>query len=218
MLKLYDYFRSSACFRVRIALHLKQLDYELIPIHLVNQGGEQLLESYQKINPACLVPALQDDDKILTQSMAIIEYINDLHPYPSLFPDTIFERALARSFALSITADIHPLNNLRILKYLTHELNVSEEKKTEWYKHWVDKGLAALEKQLLSHHRAGPFCFGDKPSIADICLVPQLYNARRFNCDQRLYPTLVQIDEHCQTHPAFIKAWPMETMAKKENI
>lgn len=210
MLKLYDYYRSSACFRVRIALNLKGLPYEAIPIHLVNNGGEQFSDAYQKINTQNLVPSLQDGNKILTQSLAIIEYVDEVHPKPALLPSHPFEKALVRAFALSIAADLHPLNNLRVLKYLTTQLGLSEEKKNEWYQHWIAKGLAALEKQLTHSNTSSDFCFGNQPSLADICLVPQMFNARRFACDLSPYPTLVKIDAHCQKLDAVNAAWPKE--------
>ncbi len=212
MLKLYDYYRSSAAFRVRIALNLKELKYELVPIHLVNQGGEQYSEQYQKINPQNLVPALQDGDKIVTQSLAIIDYLEDVQPFPPLYPNDFYEKALVKSFALAIVADLHPLNNLRVLKFLTQELQLSEPQKNQWYQHWVQKGLAALEKKLVDRNTATDFCFGDEPTVADICLVPQMYNARRFNCDINAYPTLIRIDANCQTLPAFLQAWPMDAV------
>lgn len=212
MLKLYDYFRSSACFRVRAALNLKRLDYDTIPIHLVNNGGEQFSEAYQKINPQMLIPSLQDGNHILTQSLAIIEYLNEVYPTPSLLPAQPYERALVRAFALSIIADIHPLNNQRILKYLMSVAHFTEESKNAWYQHWIAKGLTALEKSLTMHKLSGDFCFGDQPSIADICLVPQLFNTRRFNADLSNYPTLVRIDANCQKLEAFQKAWPVETV------
>lgn len=210
MLTLYDYFRSSACFRVRIALNLKKLDYETIPIHLVNQGGEQFSEHYSQINFQHLVPTFKDGNKVITQSLAIIEYLDELHPHPPLLPKDPFEKALIRSFAFIIAADTHPLNNLRVLKYLTGELQLTEEKKQQWYHHWMKEGLSSLEQTLNFHGKAKDFCFGNTPTIADICLVPQLYNAKRFNCDLSSYPTLLRIDENCQSHPAFIKAAPVE--------
>lgn len=213
MLKLYDYFRSSACFRVRIALNLKGLDYQAIPVHLVNNGGEQFSDEYRKINPQSLVPSLQADDKILTQSLAIIEYLDEIHPTPALLPASPYEKSLTRAFALTIAADIHPLNNLRVLKYLTHEFKLSEEQKTQWYQHWIAKGLSGLEAQLTTQQLSGHFCYGNQPTLADICLVPQLYNARRFACNLDAYPSLVRIDAHCQQHPAFKNAWPVETVA-----
>nr|WP_148340816.1 maleylacetoacetate isomerase [Aquicella siphonis] len=212
-MKLYDYFRSSASYRVRIALNLKKLDYQSVPVHLLNNGGEQHSDEYRKINPQSLVPALQDGNKILTQSLAIIEYLEDLHPEPPLLPSHPYEKARVRSFALSIAADLHPLNNLRILKYLTEELHLSDEQKTKWYHHWMNKGLTALEKQLERHPSTDEFCFGSQPTLADLCLVPQLLNARRFNCNLDACPTLVRIDANCQKLEAFIKARPAEAAA-----
>lgn len=215
MLKLYDYFRSSASFRVRIALNLKGLEYEKIPIHLVNNGGEQFSASYQAINPQNLVPVLQDGNKTVTQSLAIIEYLDETHPTPPLLPNDSYLKAIARSIALSISADIHPLNNLRVLKYLSNELHITEEQKNQWYQHWVDKGLSALEKQLTQLNISGDFCIGNSVTLADICLVPQLFNARRFHCDISAYPTLTRIDANCQKLAAFTQAWPSEDMTIK---
>ncbi|MDX1901768.1 MAG: maleylacetoacetate isomerase [Gammaproteobacteria bacterium] len=210
-MKLYDYFRSSACFRVRIALNVKALSYEKISIHLVNHGGEQRSPEYQAINPQALVPTLQDDDKTLTQSLAIIEYLNDQYPTPPLLPQDAYTKARVRAFALAIAADVHPLNNLRVLKYLTDDLKISEELKNQWYQHWIAKGLSALEAQLndVTHKT---FCFGESPSIADIFLIPQLYNAERFKCDLTPYPRLMRIYTHCKTLPEFMNAWPIEDM------
>jgi len=210
MLKLYNYYRSSASFRVRIALNLKGLLYEEIPVHLVQNGGEQHAPEFQAINPQALVPVLRDGDKMISQSLAIIEYLEDMHPAPSLLPMDIYQKALARSFALIIATDTHPLNNLRVLKYLTHELGLSEEKKNQWYQHWIEKGLSALEKNLSASKYIGQYCFGNQPTIADIFLVPQLFNARRFGCDISAYPTLIRIDAHCQEQLAFQAAWPEE--------
>jgi maleylpyruvate isomerase len=210
MLKLYNYFRSSASFRVRIALNLKGLDYEEITVHLVNNGGEQFSAEYQKINPQSLVPTLTDGDKIMTQSLAIIEYLEDIHPSPALLPKDPYVKSLVRSFALAIAADIHPLNNLRVLKYLTHDFNLNEDKKNQWYQHWIAKGLSSLEKTLESSPHTGEFCFGNTPTIADVFLIPQMYNARRFACDISAYPILSTIDAHCRTLPAFVTAWPYE--------
>lgn len=210
MLKLYDYFRSSASFRVRIALNLKGLDYQTIPVHLLNHGGEQFSDAYQQINPQCLVPALQDGNQTLTQSLAIIEYLEESYVSPTLFTDNAYHNALIRSFALTIAADIHPLNNLRVLKYLAHEFNMSDAQKTHWYHHWMAKGLSALEKQLNTHELTGLYCFGNQPTLADICLIPQMYNARRFALDLNPYPTLVTIDKNCQKLAAFMDAFPVE--------
>jgi maleylpyruvate isomerase len=210
MRTLYNYFRSSASFRVRIVLHLKGLAYHDIPVHLVNNGGEQHLPDYQIVNPQCFVPTLVDDEKVFTQSLAIIEYLNELHPTPPLLPANAYEKAQVRSFAYIIAADIHPLNNLSVLQYLTHQLHIQENDKITWYQHWIQKGFSALEKTLQRRNSITTFCFGDMPTLADICLVPQMYNARRYNCDLSAYPLLTRIDAHCQEHPAFQKAWPAE--------
>lgn len=217
MITLYDYFRSSASFRVRIALNLKKLDYHIIPIHLLNNGGEQYSEHYQKINPQSLVPTLQHGNKVLTQSLSIIEFLEEEYPEPPLLPQNSYEKALIRSFALSIAADIHPINNLRVLNYLTHELSINDQQKIKWYDHWIHKGLSSLETQLKNYDRVGKFCFGDEPTLADIVLIPQLYNAKRFNCNLNLYPTLLHVESNCVTHPAFYQAWPREhTVPQKE--
>lgn len=208
MIQLYDYFRSSACFRVRIALNLKQLDFTAIPVHLINHGGEQHSQQYSQVNPQELVPSLVDGQHVLTQSLAIIEYLNEIHPTPPLLPAAPYEKALARSFALAIAADIHPLNNLRVLQYLSNQLSINDEQKSQWYQHWIHKGFAALE--TLVANRQQDFCFGTSPSIADICLVPQMFNARRFGCDLTAYPNLVRIDANCQQLDAFKQAWPAE--------
>ncbi|OGT45752.1 MAG: maleylacetoacetate isomerase [Gammaproteobacteria bacterium RIFCSPHIGHO2_12_FULL_41_20] len=210
MLILYDYFRSSAAFRVRIALNIKQLTYQAIPIHLVNNNGEQFSENYSKINPQNLVPALQDHQRIITQSIAIIEYLDEQYPTPPLLPHDSCTKALIRAFSLAIAADIHPLNNLRVLNYLKNTFSITEEQKNIWYQHWIKQGFTALEKQLISYNMSGNFCFGDTPTLADICLVPQMYNARRFACDLSHYPTLINIDKHCQQHPDFKNAFPVE--------
>jgi maleylpyruvate isomerase len=212
MLKLYDYLRSSASFRVRIALNLKKVDFQAVPVHLVNNGGEQFSEEYSKINPHHLVPLLQDHDIRITQSLAIIEYLDEVYPEPPLLPTNPVDKALVRAMALSIAADIHPLNNLRVLTYLKNEFNISDQQKQQWYQHWITKGFTALEKQLSSSQTTGEFCYGDQPTIADLCLVPQMYNAKRFSCDLSAYPTLGRIDENCRKHSAFIKAWPEETV------
>lgn len=213
MLKLYDYFRSSASFRVRIALALKKISYETIPVHLLNQGGEQRLPRYLNVNPQGLVPTLEAGEHLITQSLAIIEYLDEMHPTPALLPKHPYERALVRAFALSIAADIHPLNNLRVLNYLKSTFAMDDEQKLSWIQHWCHEGLQALEKQVKMQALARDFCYGDQPTLADICLVPQLYNARRFSCDLTAYPLLVKIDQHCQNHPAFKQAWPLETIA-----
>lgn len=209
MLKLYDYFRSSACYRVRIALNLKELDYEAIPIHLVNNGGEQYSPSYHAVNPQQLVPSLNNDGKILTQSLAIIEYLNETHPAPPLLPTDPLQKSRVRAFAYTIACEMHPLNNLRVHQYLINTFRISEEQKNHWYHHWLANGFNALEQSLLNNTKHD-FCFGDMPSMADICLVPQMFNARRFKFDLESYPNLRRIDENCRKLTAFMNAEPME--------
>ncbi len=210
MIQLYNYYRSSASFRVRIALNLKQLSYQDIAVNLIHNGGEQFTSEYLAINPQSLVPTLKIDDKIISQSLAIMEYLEELYPYPALLPSDAYQKAQVRAFALAIAADLHPLNNLRVLKYITNELGLSEEKKMAWYQHWIIIGLTALEKKITSQDQKNEFCFGDTPTLADVCLVPQIYNARRYSCDLTTFPNLVRIDASCQQHPAFQKAWPTD--------
>lgn len=208
MLKLYNYYRSSASYRVRIALNLKKIPYEDIPVNLLQ--SEQLTEEYKKINPQGLVPALVDNENVITQSLAILAYLDETHPEPPLLPKDSVGKAQVRSIALSIACDIHPLNNLGALNYLKDVLHVTDDQKKEWYRHWIAKGFLALEERLSKSKFVGNYCYGDTPTSADICLVPQIYNARRFHCDLSLYPTLVRIDECCQQHPAFVAAAPKE--------
>jgi maleylacetoacetate isomerase len=210
--KLYSYFRSSASYRVRIALNLKGLPYEVIPVHLLKDGGQQFAPEYRKLNPDALVPALIDDTSdapaVLTQSLAIIEYLEETHPEPPLLPQGMFDRAYVRGIALSIACDIHPLNNLRVLRYLVRKLNVSEDDKNAWYRHWCEQGLAAIETTLAQDERVGAFCHGDTPTLADCCLVPQIFNAQRLNCDLSAMPTIMRINEACLKLDAFAKAAP----------
>jgi len=208
MLKLYSYFRSSAAFRVRIALALKGLPFEYVPVHLLKDGGQQLSEQYRALNANALVPTLLDDDHALSQSMAIVEYLDETHPEPALLPGTALDRAYVRAVAQSIACEIHPLNNLRVLKYLKHTLGVSEEAKDAWYRHWIEIGFAGLEATLTREGKAGRFCLGDAPTLADICLVPQVFNAQRFQVDLDPYPTIVRIFEACMELPAFQQAAP----------
>ncbi|MEN9868512.1 MAG: hypothetical protein RL748_4102 [Pseudomonadota bacterium] len=215
-MKVYHYFRSSASYRVRIALNLKNLPHELEQIHLIKQGGEQLQAAFRAINPDGLVPALVDDDgHIVTQSLAIIEYLDEIHPTPPLLPANALDRAHVRAIALQIACDIHPLNNLRVLRYLTNDLKVEEEAKNTWYRHWCEQGLAALETTLNKDARTGKFCFGDTPTLADCCLVPQIYNAKRLKSDLSGMPTLLRINEACLALPEFARAVP-EAQAEAE--
>jgi maleylacetoacetate isomerase len=206
MIKLYSYFRSSAAYRVRIALNLKSLPYEYLPVHLVK--GEQRDERYRALNPQALVPMLVDDAETITQSMAIIEYLDEKVPEPPLLPATPEARARVRAISQAIACDIHPLNNLRVLKYLTGTLGASEDAKNAWYRHWIELGLAALEAQLAADSRTGAFCHGDKPTLADVCLIPQLANARRYALSIDAYPTLGRIESRCLALDAFARAAP----------
>jgi maleylacetoacetate isomerase len=207
-MKLYTFFRSSASYRVRIALNLKGLAYEQIPIHLRRGGGEQFAASYKALNPQALVPALEDGGQILTQSLAIIEYLEEHYPKRPLLPSDAAERARVRSMALIIACEIHPIQNLRVLVHLKNHLRQSDDDLNLWARHWIDLGLSALEQIVISLPKRGQFCFGDTPTLADICLVPQLANARRFGCDLSAYPTLLQIETACNALPAFADAAP----------
>jgi maleylacetoacetate isomerase len=205
--KLYDYFRSSAAYRVRIALNLKGLTPERAFVHL--RKGAQRADDYLALNAQGLVPALAlDDGTLLTQSLAIIEYLDETQPKPPLLPRVATERARVRSIALAIACDIHPLNNLRVLLYLKNTLGVADEQKDAWYRYWVDVGFEALERQLSRDPATGRYCHGDTPTLADVCLVPQLANARRMGVDIGPYPTLARIETACVALPAFAAAAP----------
>jgi len=207
-MKLYTYFRSSAAYRVRIALQLKGLGYDAVPVHLLRGGGEQLLDNYRQINPSGLVPTLQDDWITLTQSMAILEYLEDEHPQVPLLPKDAAGRARVRELAQIIACDIHPVNNLRVLRYLAHELGADEAARDKWYRHWVEDGLEVLEKHLARDPSAGPLCHGYVPTIADCFLVPQVFNAQRHGIDVERYPNICRINGLCNKLPAFIAAHP----------
>jgi len=206
-LKLYDYFRSSAAYRVRIAINLKRLTPAREFVHL--RKNAQRGDDYLALNPQGLVPALAvDDGVVLTQSLAIIEYIDELYPSPPLLPAAPVARARVRGIALEIACDIHPLNNLRVLQYLKNTMGVTEEQKDGWYRYWIDVGLEALETRLSRDHQTGRYCHGDVPTLADICLVPQMANARRMNIDVTPYPTLTRIEGAALSLPAFADAAP----------
>lgn len=207
-MKLYTFFRSSASYRVRIALNLKGVNYEQVPIHLRRGGGEQFSASYRGINPQALLPALDDGGPVLTQSLAIIEYLEERHPKPALLPADPAERALVRGMALIIACEIHPIQNLRVLVHLKNHLKQSDDDLNLWARHWIDLGLSALEQTVVSSPRPGKFCFGDAPTLADICLVPQLANARRFGCDLSGYPSLLRAEAACLALSAFGDAAP----------
>ena len=206
MMKLYNYFRSSASFRVRIALQLKGLPYEYAAVHLVK--GEHKLPGYAALSPTGLVPTLETDTgEHLGQSMAIIEYLDETHPEPPLLPRDPIGRAKVRALAQLVACEIHPLNNLRVLKYLVHELKVSEETKNEWYRHWVREGLEAFEREL-ARLPASKYCYGDTPTLADCCLVPQIFNGRRVNTSFDGLPRTMAAFDACMALPAFQQAQP----------
>lgn len=210
MLKLYTYYRSSAAYRVRIGLQLKGLAYETIPVHLVRNGGEHLLESYRAINPGAMVPCLQDAGTTISQSLAILEYLDEAYPEKPLLPADTAGRARVRALALIVACDIHPLNNMRIHKYLSSRLQASEEAKNLWYRHWIEEGFAIIEAHLARDAQTGEFCHGGMPTLADCCLIPQVFNARRFNVDLRPYPTITRINSRCMALPEFAAAQPAQ--------
>ena len=207
-MKLYTFFRSSASYRVRIALNLKGITYEQAPIHLRRGGGEQFGAGYKAINPQALVPALEDQGRILTQSLAIIEYLEELYPNPPLLPKEPADKALVRSMALVIACEVHPIQNLRVLNYVKANYNQSDEQVNRWAQHWIDLGLGALQHMINAQPQRGRFCFGATPTLADICLIPQLGNARRFGCDLTKYPTILDIEKNCNALSAFANAAP----------
>jgi len=204
-MKLYNYFRSSASFRVRIALNLKGLSYEYVALHIRKPDDRKKL---QALNPQTLVPVLHDGEQKLTQSLAIMEYLDETHPNPPLLPKDPAGRARVRALALIVACEIHPLNNLQVLGYLTNTLGVSEDAKNQWYRHWVTLGLQAFEAQVANDPNTGKFCHGDAPGIADCCLYPQMANARRFECDLSAFPTLLRIENSCRELAAFTDAAP----------
>ena len=208
-MKLYSYFRSSAAYRVRIGLTLKGLSPEYAPIHLLRGGGEQHGAAYRAKNPQGLVPAIElDDGTVLTQSLAILEWLEETRPEPPLLPRSPIERARVRSLALLVACDVHPLNNSRVLTYVTATLGASEEQRLGWIRHWIGIGLRAFEERLAGEKETGAFCHGDMPTLADVCLVPQLYNARRFGADLGDLPTITRIESACLSLPAFDRARP----------
>ena len=216
--KLYSFWRSSAAFRVRIALNLKGIEYEIIPVHLGKNGGEQMSEEYSDKNPNRLLPLYESGEIKIHQSLAIIEYLDEIKAEPALLPKLAIDRAWVRSLAMDITSDIHPINNVRVLRYLVKKLGISNEAKDEWYQYWVKTGLESLEKQLSIDPRVDKFAYGDQPGLIDICLVPQLFNALSAKVDVSPYPTLMRIFHECMQLPAFVNAsWEKQIDAEGLN-
>ncbi|WP_313457116.1 maleylacetoacetate isomerase [Stenotrophomonas sp.] len=207
-IELFSYWRSSAAYRVRIGLNLKALPHEITPVHLVRDGGQQHSESYAALNPQELVPTLRHGEQVLHQSMAILEYLDEVFGGPSLLPDDAAGRARVRALAQLVACDIHPLNNLRVMQFFSDTWNVPQVEREDWTRHWIQLGFEAMERMLVESVETGRFCHGDAPTLADCCLVPQLYNARRFNVDLGPYPTLVRIEAACLALPAFEAARP----------
>ncbi|MEE8340070.1 MAG: maleylacetoacetate isomerase [Xanthomonadales bacterium] len=204
---LYSYWRSSSAYRVRIALNLKGIDYQQVPVHLVRNGGEQHQPAYREINPLGLVPSLVHNGQVVVQSLAICEYLEEIYPTAPLLPADRQGRARVRSIAQSITSEIQPMNNLAVTQYLEKEMGQTQQAIRKWYVHWVDRGFSAIESWLGSED-TGRFCHGDAPGLADCFLVPQVYNAERFNCDLEPYPRIMRITSLCRELPAFLAAAP----------
>ena len=208
-IKLYSYWRSSAAYRVRIALNLKQLPYDIVPVHLINNGGEQHAEAYRELNPQECVPTLVDGSRVFRQSMAIIEYLEESYPgTAALLPSTARERARVRALAQVVACDIHPLNNLRVMQFLEDEFSSPQVERERWTRHWITHGFLGLEKMLDDSSGTGIYCHGDTPTLADVCLVPQVYNARRFDVDMSAFPVISRIEQECLTLAGFDAARP----------
>ncbi|QNN47863.1 maleylacetoacetate isomerase [Thermomonas brevis] len=207
-LQLYSYWRSSAAYRVRIGLNLKGLAYEIVPVHLVQDGGQQHTDAYRQLNPQELIPTLGHGQRRMGQSLAILEYLDEVWPEPPLLPATARARQRVRALALLVACDVHPLNNLRVLQYFEREWNVPPPERDAWVKHWIEDGFRAAEALLAGHPSTGDFCEGEAPTLADCCLIPQIYNARRFGVDMAAYPTLQRIEAACLALPAFDAARP----------
>lgn len=207
-MRIYGYFRSSSAYRLRIALNLKGVTPEFIPVHLNRDGGEQKKPAYRAVNPQGLVPALEDGDFVLTQSLAMIEWLDETQPEPRLIPQDVNQRAKVRAFSQVIACDIHPLQNLRVLNYLRTEYDQDQEGVERWCQRWISDGLAACEQLLERDQGAGPFCFGETPTLADICLIPQVFSAQRFKANIRDLPRVRAVFDACQELPAFADAHP----------
>jgi maleylacetoacetate isomerase len=205
-MELFNYFRSSASYRVRIALALKGLDYDYVPVHLAK--NQHLEPTFADVSVSQLVPVLRDGDVHLSQSLAIMEYLDETHPEPPLLPRDAAGRARVRGIAMDIACEIHPLNNLRVLRYLVRDLQVSDDDKNRWYRHWVETGLAVVEQRLAASPDTGRFCHGDTPTLADCTLVPQIFNAERFDCRLDHVPTVMRIHRACLELPAFADTQP----------
>jgi maleylpyruvate isomerase len=207
-MKLTSYFRSTAAYRVRIALKLKQITHEIVPINLLKREHHE--PAFHEHNPDKLIPTLDTGEQVLSQSMAILEYLEEAHPDPAILPKNMMDRALVRGLAQTIASDMHPLNNLRVLTYLKQTIGVDEATKLDWYHHWLEQGFDSIETRLANNSKTGLCCFGNTPGLADICLVPQVYNAVRFEFDLAAYPTIQRINEHCLSLPAFATSRPEE--------
>lgn len=208
-MKLYDYYRSTACYRVRIALNLKNISYERLVVHLINNGGEQHHANYLKLNPQGLVPTLDENGHIITQSLAIIDYLEEINPTPPLFPATPLGRAKVRALALLVACDMHPLNSLRVLNRLREQFQATDEQVLSWYHHWLKEGFDAFETLLQERTKhQHPVCYGNDISLADICLIPQVYNAERFGFSLDNYPLINEITHYCRSLHAFKEAAP----------
>ncbi len=208
-IKLYSYWRSSAAYRVRIALNLKGLNYDLVPVHLTSDGGEQHHDTFHSLNPQELLPVLVDGERIVRQSLAIIEYLEEAYEGErKLLPTTVRERARARALAQIVACDIHPLGNLRVLQYLEREFNTPQVERERWAQHWITEGFIAFESLLADNPSTGLFCEGDEPTLADICLVPQVYNAQRWSIDLKRFPSIQRINAECLKLEAFVRARP----------
>ena len=207
-LQLFSYWRSSAAYRVRIGLNLKGLAHDIVPVHLLHDGGQQHSDVYRSINPQQLVPVLGHGNRRLSQSLAILEYLDEVWPTPPLLPSTSRERHRVRALSQLVACDIHPLNNLRVLQYFEREWNVPQPERDEWVRHWILEGFTAAEAMVAEHPSTGTFCEGNTPSMADCCLIPQVYNARRFGVDMAQFPTLQRIEATCLELPAFDAARP----------
>lgn len=207
-LVLYSYWRSSAAYRVRIGLNLKSLPYTQKNVHLLRDGGEQRSAAYRAMNPQALLPTLQHGNLVLSQSLAILEYLDEIHPAPALLPNDAAGRARVRALAQLVACDIHPLNNLRVGQYLKAEYTLEQAAVEDWMRHWMREGFAAMEAMLAQSEQTGALCHGDTPTLADICLIPQLYNAHRFGLDMAAYPTLAAIEARALALPAFEAARP----------